>query len=183
MILRLVVFLQALLLVQGFQVSGFRCSPMLTKQRNRVFHSCEVTNPSLYTLKNQHAKRATAHRPARPDALKRPRSVLVSLQMDRSRESDPDPNEAAFMEAERLEKEVIRLENSRGVMGKGLKRSIRREVKGMVSGKSMQRDVRNNLKSRRSTSTLFLVEELTTDDGLTLSGSELLAARSNWIRF
>ena len=34
----------------------------------------------------------------------------------------------------------------------------------------------------RRTSTIFLVEELTTDDGLTLSGNQLLEARSNWMR-
>mmetsp|Transcript_51750 Transcript_51750/g.121501 ORF Transcript_51750/g.121501 Transcript_51750/m.121501 type:complete len:589 (+) Transcript_51750:242-2008(+) len=35
--------------------------------------------------------------------------------------------------------------------------------------------------SSRSTSTLFLVEELTTDDGLNLWGKELREARSNWV--
>ncbi|EKX41811.1 hypothetical protein GUITHDRAFT_112228 [Guillardia theta CCMP2712] len=34
----------------------------------------------------------------------------------------------------------------------------------------------------RGTSTEFLVEELTTDDGLLLSGGLLLEARSNWVR-
>jgi ion channel-forming bestrophin family protein len=34
----------------------------------------------------------------------------------------------------------------------------------------------------RGTSTTFLIEELTTDDGLLLSGTQLLEARSNWVR-
>ena len=34
----------------------------------------------------------------------------------------------------------------------------------------------------RGTSTLFLVEDLTTDDGLLLSGEQLLEARTNWVR-
>ena len=36
--------------------------------------------------------------------------------------------------------------------------------------------------AKRGTSTTFLVEELKTDDGLTLSGNLLLEARSNWVR-
>jgi len=36
--------------------------------------------------------------------------------------------------------------------------------------------------AKRGTSTIFLVEELKTDDGLTLSGDLLLEARSNWVR-
>jgi hypothetical protein len=36
--------------------------------------------------------------------------------------------------------------------------------------------------NQRGTSTKFLVDELTTDDGLQLSGNALLEARSNWVR-
>ena len=51
------------------------------------------------------------------------------------------------------------------------------QISGTVGTSPVQRSITQSSEGRekRSTSTLFLVEELTTDDGLTVSGDELLA--------
>jgi hypothetical protein len=80
--------------------------------------------------------------------------------------------------------ETARLQESLDAVAGGLREEIARLTDyNATSVLRRMNAVPSDAEARsRRTSTFFLVEELTTDDGLTLSGDQLLEARSNWVR-
>ena len=66
--------------------------------------------------------------------------------------------------SEDLTKELQRLENGRGVIGKALRKGLTRQLKRMGPSKDMQKVLRKRMQARRGTSTLFLVSNIHTNE-------------------
>ena len=86
-------------------------------------------------------------------------------------------------EWEALEAQDQKLRKNRRDVARGLREDVARlEADNSTAILQRMSVPREKDAQRRGTSTMFLAAELTTDDGLQLSGNLLLEARSNWVR-